>query len=147
MTPTLIHESVRCRWEHLFVHNPNDKGNVAEAAIAFRAVALGLSVSKPLTEHGRYDLVIEVAEHLYRVQCKWGRILADGNSVSINLCSSRWTPRGQIRTKYQAGEVDLVAVYCGELDRCYLLPERLVIDRRATQLRLVAPRNGQRSCI
>jgi hypothetical protein len=127
--------------------NPNDKGNIAEAAIAFRAISLGLAVSKPLTEHSRYDLVLEISDQLYRIQCKWGRLLRDGNSITVNLCSSRWTPRGQVQTKYEAGEVDLVAVYCGELDRCYLLPERLFVNRRATQLRLVPARNGQRSCI
>ena len=127
--------------------NPNDKGNIAEAAIAFRAIRLGLAVSKPLTEHSRYDLVVEIGDQLYRVQCKWGRMLADGSGLTVNLCSSRWTPGGQVQAKYQAGEIDLVAVYCGALDRCYLLPERLFVNRRATQLRLVPTRNGQRSCI
>ena len=128
-------------------NDPNSKGNIAEAAIAFRAISLGLSVSKPLTEHSRYDLVIEIGGELYRVQCKWGRMLPAATALTVNLCSSRWTPAGQVQTKYQAGEIDLVAVYCAELDRCYLLPERLFVDRRATQLRLVPPRNGQRSCI
>jgi hypothetical protein len=42
------------RWssEHTFV-NPNQKGNVAELAIAKGAADLGLSVLKPLTEHER----------------------------------------------------------------------------------------------
>lgn len=37
--------------------NPNHKGNVAELAIATEAARLGLSVLRPMTEHGRYDLV------------------------------------------------------------------------------------------
>ena len=41
----------------------------------------------------------------------------------------------------------IVAVYCGALDRCYLLPESLFVGKRAVQLRLSPPRNGQRSCI
>ena len=48
---------------------------------------------------------------------------------------------------YRPGEVDLVDVCCGELDRCYLLPERLFVDKNGVQLRLVPARNGQRSCI
>jgi hypothetical protein len=43
--------------------------------------------------------------------------------------------------------VDLVAVYSGELNRCYLLPEHLFVDRRAIYLRLRPAKNGQRSCI
>ena len=50
-------------------------------------------------------------------------------------------------TIYQPGEIDLLAVYCGELDRCYLLPEHLFVKRRSVYLRLTPARNGQRSCI
>lgn len=49
----------------------NDKGNVAELAIATEAARLGLSVLKPLTEHERYDLVLGVGGDLLKVQCKW----------------------------------------------------------------------------
>jgi hypothetical protein len=131
----------------VFVDNPNDKGNVAEAAIAFRAIELGLSVSKPLTEHSRYDLVIEIGDQLYRVQCKWGRLLASSDAIAVNLTSSRWTPAGEVKTQYQAGEVDLLAVYCAAVGHCYLLPERLFVQRRSVHLRLSPARNGQRSCI
>ena len=31
----------------------NDKGNIAEAAIALEAIKLGIDVLKPLAEHGR----------------------------------------------------------------------------------------------
>lgn len=127
--------------------NPNRKGNVAELEVALAAERAGVVVYKPVGEHGRADLVMEIGQQLYRVQCKWGRLLTGGEVLTVNLSSSRWTPRGPVRTKYAEGEVDLVAVYCGAVDRCYLLPERLFVDRRATQLRLVAPRNGQRSCI
>ena len=49
-------------------HNPNHKGNVAELAIAKEAARLGLSVLVPLTEHGPYDLAIEIGGKLIRVQ-------------------------------------------------------------------------------
>ena len=127
--------------------NPNVKGNVAELEIALAAARAGVPVYKPVGEHGRADLVFEIGDRLYRVQCKWGRVIRDDTVISINLASSRWTPGGQVTTKYVSGEVDLVAVYCGAVDRCYLLPQRLFVDRRATHLRLAPPKNGQRSCI
>jgi hypothetical protein len=52
-----------------------------------------------------------------------------------------------LRRRLHAGEVDLVGVYCGELDRCYLLPERLFVEKSTVHLRLAPARNGQRSCI
>ena len=129
------------------MRNPNDKGNVAEAAIAFAAVRLGIPVFKPVAEHGRTDLVLEIADRLQRVQCKWGRLSKDRATVAVQVSGCRLTLRGYIRSTYAASEVDLVGVYCGELDRCYLLPPRLFVDKYVVHLRLVPAKNGRRSCI
>jgi hypothetical protein len=67
--------------------------------------------------------------------------------VSVRLAGSRLTPGGYVRSTYSPGEVDLVGVYCAELDRCYLLPDRLFVGKNVVHLRLAPPRNGQRSCI
>ena len=75
--------------EHMFVNNPNHKGNVAELAIATEAARLGLSVLKPLTEHERYDLVLGIGGRLLRVQCKWGRKKGDVISVQPQYESTR----------------------------------------------------------
>ena len=61
--------------------------------------------------------------------------------------SSRLTPQGYVRSPYLENEIDLVGVYCGGTDRCYLLPKRLVVEKYVVHLRLVPPKNGQRSCI
>lgn len=63
------------------------------------------------------------------------------------LQTSRFTPNGCVRTSYGSGEIDFVAVYCGDLDRCYLLPESVFVDRRGIHLRLNPTRNGQRASI
>src|ERR1700722_10432429 len=42
----------------------NDKGNVAELEIATAAVRFGVPVFKPLTEHTRSDLVLEIGGRL-----------------------------------------------------------------------------------
>ena len=124
-------------------HDPNHKGNVAEAAIAAAAVKLGIGVMKPLVEHGRYDLVFDVAGRLLRVQCKWAP--KRGDIVAVNLAAFRYTARGQVRSVYTADEIDAVAAYCEPLDTCYLLPAALVDRRRAIHLRLAPARNGQRA--
>jgi hypothetical protein len=129
------------------VDNPNVKGNVAELKIALEATKLDLEVYRPMTEHGRTDLVLGIAGKLHGVQCKWGRLARDGTVIVVQLESSRYTPAGCVRTRYQPGEVDFVGVYCGELDRCYLLPESRFVGMRSVQLRLAPARNGQRACI
>lgn len=126
-------------------HNPNHKGNVAELAIAKEAARLGLSVSMPLTEHERYDLIIGIGGGLLRVQCKWGRKV--GDVVVAKLCRSRRGPDGFIRQKYSASEVDAFGIYCGDLDECFLVPIEIVDGQWSMQLRLEPTRNGQRAAL
>ena len=122
------------------------KGSIAELAIAKEAARLGYGVLLPMTEHGRYDLALEVWDRILRVQCKWAR--RQGEIVIINLATSRHTPLiGYKRSKYVASEVDAVAAYCGDLDRCFFFPIDLLEGRATIQLRLGPARNGQRAAV
>ncbi len=124
----------------------NDKGNIAEAAIAFEATKLGIDVLKPIAEHNRYDLAFDLGSRVVRVQCKWATVVND--TVRIHLTSCWYTSRGeQVRTSYTSEEIDYVAAYCGELGSCYLLAAELFVDRSAVHLRLRRPRNNQRAAI
>ncbi len=125
----------------------NVKGTVAEQAIVLAATKLRVPVLRPVSEHGRYDLALEIGDRLWRVQCKWGRLTERGDAISVHLYTCRCTPTGYVRTGYTADEIDAIAVYCGELDRCFLLPMSAVSGQRTLQLRLTAARNGQRACI
>src|SRR4051794_20882943 len=116
--------------------------------ITTAAVELGIPVLRPMAEHGRYDLGFEIGDRILRVQCKWGR-LDEGAAVIIVSTESSWyTPgRGYVRRPYAEHEIDALAVYCGDIDRCYLVPGSLVAGMRALSLRLSPTRNGQRACI
>jgi prevent-host-death family protein len=131
----------------VFVLSTNQKGGIAETAITAAAYALDIPVLRPVVEHARYDLAFEVGERIYRVQCKWGGLHDDGAVIKVNLTSSWCTPTGYERRFYSEDEIDLVAVYCGELDRCYLLPSSLVAGRRGIQLRVKPAKNGQRAAL
>ena len=91
---------------------PTQKGSIAEAVIAAEAVKAGVNVLRPLAEGGRYDLVFEINERFVRVQCKSGK--RRGDVIIVPTRTSRHTPRGYVRTKYAASEVDAIAVYCHE---------------------------------
>lgn len=126
-------------------HNPNRKGNVAELAIAKEAASLGLSVFAPMTEHERVDLVLGIGGRLLRVQCKWAN--SKDGVIAVHLAGSRRGPNGYIRRNYSPTEVDAIGVYCGDLDRCFLVPIGVVAGQWAMQLRLIPPRNGQRAAL
>ena len=127
--------------------NSNVKGAVAEQAIVLAATKLGVPVLRPVAEHGRTDLALEIGGDLFRVQVKWGRLSPPGDVVIAALVTSRCTPHGHIRRTYTEREVDLFAVYCGDLDRCFLLPAQFLANRTVVYLRLTPARNGQRACI
>jgi prevent-host-death family protein len=128
------------------VLSTNRKGAIAETKIVAAATELGVPVLRPVQEHGRYDLAFEIGTDILRVQCKWGA-LYDGAFIKVNLTSSWCTPTGYSYRRYEEDEIDLVAVYCADLDRCYLLPRALAVNRRMTYLRVTPPKNGQRACI
>jgi hypothetical protein len=50
----------------------DQKGAAAEAAIAYRALRLGIGVARPLADQF-YDLIFDLGHLLVRVQCKWAR--------------------------------------------------------------------------
>lgn len=127
--------------------NSNVKGAVSEQAIVLAAMKLGVPVLRPVAEHGRTDLAFDIGGELLRVQVKWGRLSANGDVVIVLLRTSRCTPRGHVRDTYHAGEVDLFAVYCGELDRSFLLRASEFLGRQHVSLRLTRSRNGQQACI
>jgi PD-(D/E)XK endonuclease len=124
--------------------NPNREGAIAELKVATAATSLGVSVLRPMTEHGRYDLAFEVGGRLLRGSVKWATMR--GDVVVVRLQSTYLTRTREVRASYGADEIDAVAAYCARLER-YLLPIELVQGVRMIHLRLNAPRNGQRAAL
>ena len=57
--------------------------------------------------------------------------------------TSRRGPEGLRNQRYRSGEFDAFALYCPDVERCYLLPADDVVAFRQVQLRLVPSRNNQ----
>lgn len=132
----------------MFVETSNVKGAVAEQAIVLAATKLHVPVWRPAAEHGRCDVVLEIGERFWRVQVKWGRLSKAQDVVVVYCSTSRHTAtHGYVRTTYSEQEVDLIGVYCGELERCFLVPISVAAGRYVLHLRLRPPLNGQRACI
>lgn len=127
------------------VESNNHKGAVAEIKIAAAATELGIPVLRPMSEHGRYDLVFEVGGQLLRIQCKWAA--HKGEVVVVHTGGNYLSPKGYIRSTYHSDEIDAIAAYCGELDRCYLLPIEMIAGHYAVHLRLAPTKNAQRAAI
>jgi hypothetical protein len=120
----------------------DQKGAIAELAIAHAAAVLGVGVFKPLTDGERYDLIFDLRPRLMRVQCKWASRL--GDVVVIRCRSCRRRRAGLVHRRYSNSEIDAIAAYSRELDQCYFLPFDGLGGRATLQLRLKPSRNNQR---
>ena len=118
----------------------NQKGVIAETAIAHAAVKLWVGVSRPLSDL-KYDFVFDVDGTLLRVQCKWA--VRQDDVVLVRCYTNRRTRDGMLTRRYAHGEIDAFAAYCLELDRCYFLPFDVFGGRRLVHLRLAPSRNNQ----
>ena len=74
-----------------------------------------------------------------RIQCKWAKRVG-----AVPFYSNRRTRNGLSRRVYTAAEIDAVAAYCPELERCYFLPYARFDGRTQVQLRVAPSRNNQR---
>jgi PD-(D/E)XK endonuclease len=91
----------------------------------------------------RYDLAFDLGTTFLRVQCKWSR--RHSNVILVRCCSSRRGRDQFLRLRYTSDEVDAIAAYCPDVDRCYFLPAAVIVGRAQVSLRLALPRNGQRA--
>jgi hypothetical protein len=119
------------------------KGALAEAMVTAAAVRQGIDVFRPVQDGSRADLVLDFGHHVDRVQCKWGRL--EGDVIAVRTSTCRHSPtRGYIRTVYAADEIEAIAVYCGDLNRCFYLPITVVLGKSYVHLRLSPAKNNQR---
>ena len=123
----------------------DQKGAIAESAIVHAAVKLGVGVFKPLSDGERYDLILDLRPSLVRVQCKWASCY--GDVLIIRAYSCRRARNGLLKRSYSADEIDAVAAYCMELDRCFYFPIEWLKARSTIQLRMRPARNNQRALI
>ena len=120
----------------------DQKGAIAELAIARAAAELGVGVFKPLTDGERYDLIFDFRPQLMRVQCKWAPL--DGRTVILRCYSNRRAREGLRRRSYTASEADAIAAYCPDLARCFFVPASRFEGHLQLLLRLEPSRNNQR---
>lgn len=123
----------------------DQKGAIAETAIAAHATRMGIEVYRPLAEGGRFDLIFAVRSQLLRIQAKWAPRV--GDVIQVRAYSARRTLNGMVNRRYTADEVDAIVAYCPDLDRCYFLPVAMIEHHRVLHLRVGAPRNGQQARI
>ena len=77
------------------------RGEIGEAAFLAKASAMGFGVAKPWGDSDRYDLIVDVAGRLLKVQIKSAHCVSasPGGGYNIRCC-------GHQRSSYQPDEID-----------------------------------------
>lgn len=120
----------------------DQKGAIAEAEIAAAAIKVGVGVLRPVGDGCRYDLVFDLGRRLWRVQCKTA--VRHGSVLAVPCYSARRGRDGLLKRIYTDEEIDAVAAYSPDLDRCFFVPFGEIPGRTYLQLRLKPCRNNQR---
>lgn len=120
---------------------PDQKGTISETVIVHAAAKAGIGVLRPVSGGLRYDLVFDLGSRLLRIQCKTAT--RRGDVLSIPFYSTRRRIDGFSKHVYKMDEVDAIAAYSPDLERCYLIPPDRFAGRSCIQLRVAATRNNQ----
>lgn len=115
-------------------------GSIGEAVAIAEFAKRGIPVSKPITDNLPYDLIIDVNNILYKVQCKTTK-----NTKNGVMCFYIDRTNGFTRTHvaYDINEIDYYFLYCIENNYCGLIPLKEVYGQGCVTIRVTAPRNNQ----
>jgi hypothetical protein len=97
--------------------NSNQKGDIAEAEAIAKFMQLGYTVSEPINDHSRYDLIIDNG-NLNKIQVKYAS-LDDEGSINVSISSSNPNTKGSVESTYSEDEVDAFVIYCPDTESIY----------------------------
>lgn len=114
-------------------------GEITEQQVALEFLKQGILISKPLVQSSRYDFIVDINHHLYKIQVKTGTFKED-SYLEFATSTSHTNTQGTVNMSYNAQDVDFFAtMYQGQ---CYLIPFNLC-GKRAQRIRFVPTKNGQ----
>lgn len=120
------------------------KGNITEMECILAFMKAGYKVSIPYGEDCKYDLVVDINNKLYRIQCKTSHALTNPeDGFKFKTKSVVITTHGVKENHYELNEIDYFAtVYEGN---CYLVPVGEASHEKTLRFRY--PINGQKKGI
>lgn len=118
------------------MHHTKTVGDLAELKVAARFAEKGYFVSRPLSEHAPYDLIVDKDNRLQKVQVKARSIYKNGSVVVRKNTSNG---------PYSDGDFDLLALYCIDDERIVLLTweELRSTEGHEISLRVEKAKNNQ----
>jgi len=91
-------------------------------------------VSVPLSEHLKYDLLVEKEGVSFRVQVRYVSVSSDGK-IHAKLQSSWSNKKGNHFLKRDKGDYDILAVYCPDTQKSYFVADQEFESQTSLMLR------------
>lgn len=118
----------------------NHKGDITEVECILSFLKLGFKVSIPYGEDTKYDLILDVGNKLFKVQCKTSKEIKSSRGFKFKCYSTLKAEHGNTKiTKYSNEDIDYFATTFN--GRCYVVPVNLCHNERT--LRFDVPANNQ----
>lgn len=108
-----------------------------QVALAF--IKKGFQVSQPLVSDSRYDFIVDINNHLIRLQVKTCRIFEEDGYIDFATSSSHTNTKGTINHSYTNVEIDYFATFYN--NQCYVISVN-DCGSRNQRLRITPPKNG-----
>lgn len=121
--------------------NSKDKGDITESKALYEFIKRGISVYRPFGDNTRCDMIIDVNNNLYRIQCKTSNEEHNGSITCYTRSSKNHTTNKRLDT--YVGEVDYFVFYNQLRDKLAMVPMDVIGTKTSISLRLEPPKNNQ----
>lgn len=121
--------------------NTKQRGNITELECMLAFLKLGYNILTPYGDCERYDFVVDINNHFYRIQVKSANInhIEEGY-IEFNT-ANKTTRNGKfIRHAYTEDQIDYFMTAYN--NQTYLIPVN-ECSKTAKRLRFIPPKNGQ----
>lgn len=123
-------------------HHTKDKGDLGVLKAQADLAEKGWLILKPQTEHAPFDLVIYKDKQFKKVQVKY-RTLNKVGQLAITFKSYWSNKSGVQKSPTEISEIDIICIYCPELDKCCYVDKTEITKGGNLFLRVEAPKNNQ----
>ena len=118
------------------------KGLTTELQAILFFVDKGFLVSIPYGNAGRYDLLVDNGQKIYRIQCKTAH-KNENNSYTINVSNSRMCSNGNVVKHYTKDQVDYIMTFIEQ--QAVFIPVEAIENSRSKVFRAELPKYGTKS--
>ena len=104
------------------------KGDIAEQAVVLYALKQGWGVLTPVGDRLAYDLVLDIAGDLIKIQVKSAWFDQKRKNFVVDTRRTKTNRRQMLRENYKPNDFDFAVIYIEDLDIFYVMPCEVFIS-------------------